>query len=1457
MAIKTRKQVRVMEVRLNDLSRVKYNGEAGTSPNKVYFSMKSILGRAYGSMSESYMLNKVREIEEMAISPRLNRVKRLSAVNKGMQVAGKTAVVASYKSFVRVGTKTAQTIAKYNKFRNSIVDKKPLQTMISFKFTGSDTRETNRVAGQLILDALQYGIEDVDTGHVFERTFRSPSHFRAGGAWFSLFPKEYRSIFSFGFEENYETSFKTVASKWESQISLSLTNSLPVELSKIPNICVVQDLERNVVIDVDMVQEGTNETQHTMFGGHGQEDMPELDVKQIGEDELDFRFNIKTGKRMQTLTLTDGYMLICRNMAKEIRQSISYAPTEKELAYLNAFQFRMPFMKGMAVEFDIQAWCKEQGILAIKDIYGRVWKVEEIDMVVPESVFKGVDLFRETGIQGYVDRCLKGSFTFTGRENKLFGSRQPISFKYFNKNDFFRVVNINKAKEEYSSMTYQYLQALTLLDSDTATSLTDVIFEHARKCTSDINSARTLCGMLGEDTDDFNSSMVSKLQYILDLKPELFETNFVQKRIVKLVEKLVNDQRTGAVMVKGGYHFIISDPTLLLHGTPNEKGVLDGSNRPTLEADEQAGILAKGQSFLLGKETGDVVAGFRSPLIYESESAIIEFYTDELCNKWFGHLNGLLIFNGYDATALGMGGADYDGDKAEITDDKRIINGIRRRKDGSALPIIISPMENVKGTKQCISREGLLELDMRTLQNHTGEYTNMGTFYQNMLIHIQRAYGAFFKHYESQSRLNCYNYYKLLVPNTAYTAYSFEDDTVFNKAIEELNYRYQCLVVEYRYKIKVVRFGSASEIDFVKHGVRMPFPKEVTTTERIEWLALTSAEKKHKKNPIPEYAKLEVLEHNAPAYVWYTKNKETGEKVFHHIYALDTPMQRIFSHVNDTWKYIKDQTRSNSARGSILRMLLGDNAIEVLPQATLAMLDEVRTIRKAYGQEVQEVVGVATSEEESIQKVKDVYAYYTEKCMKFTDREAFALACLYLSQEGDSDDNFAMTVAFDGIVEMLVKQQQVSVRHIRIDAPKGTQYVTVESGEAYYTTATGECFGLELPSATILEDGEYPVVDSINARYITFNRVLSKEDKESMLKYAYNNVVNPARHTLALRSNVKYDIVIQGFKWQGCTAETALKAIREANGQAMFVKHEYLLKDGCTCEAVGVSVNGEVIAVVRDIDGIKATNTEYVDLTHMFDRVVKIDTSNSVAFDMQAVPPKMHNHLKVQVEVENFMPIDIKLEDWHSKCNFNKWYFATGYDEKGYKTLADYGYNLHSIELASKIRPNTLIAVLLLEKEGVITRVPVGYKNKEEGIGIGQVTRGNEVIDTTPAKYKNFLACIYREVSFAFAKRDYKPVEVVIESSEAFHATRKAFYVAKAKEARQVANLIKVNELKAKWEAKQALKALKAEKKAQEKERMSIIQFWKELSKEAQAEHFIDIHQYATYQAELKRISNL
>ncbi|WP_422661793.1 RNA dependent RNA polymerase (plasmid) [Paenibacillus sp. EC2-1] len=320
-------------------------------------------------------------------------------------------------------------------------------------------------------------------------------------------------------------------------------------------------------------------------------------------------------------------------------------------------------------------------------------------------------------------------------------------------------------KTNRTFMGYQYWQALKGVNVKNFAAreikkLHDSIFTDAGEALAFLN----MIDSGDESKDDYEDRMqragtkVQKIIEVLHENPDMIEERWVQKSIRQLKEQFIDRMKGGRIPVDGCNPYIATAVECMFG---------------------RKSVLQAGQHYF--NNTIGRYAGFRSPLIHESEAVVIN--TVEVPSYEYFY-NDLLIMNPYDDTLPRMGGADTDGDRIAMVDNEEIVNAVQ-----TDLPMLYD--EGFSAKARPVNRQELYEYDLNTITNDAptiGQITNMASTWKDLL--------------QNEDKMK-------------QLGFSVEQ-------IETI--------------VKILRFMQGWAIDFAKTGWFPKVPKYVNTNKSPDWL---------------------------------------------------------------------------------------------------------------------------------------------------------------------------------------------------------------------------------------------------------------------------------------------------------------------------------------------------------------------------------------------------------------------------------------------------------------------------------------------------------------------------------------------------------------------------------------------------------------------------------------------
>lgn len=280
-----------------------------------------------------------------------------------------------------------------------------------------------------------------------------------------------------------------------------------------------------------------------------------------------------------------------------------------ELTY-NACQFiiRAPFIKGMCCTFDFHELARKNHIFNIKDIWGDIVPINQVDVILSESQFKLWSAY-ENWID-YSSKCKKNNLTWG-------------------------VTRTNPKKDKSTAFTnYQYLQTLKLDDTDIQELCAPTV-DWLKDVTTDKNPMKAIMFLLGDKVDDIYELLSLKEMDIAKavvLNNRLLNNPHIRNKIFSMTEKKIKESYMGKLAISGNYSIMMSDPYA--------------------QAEHSLGLNVTGllkereyfSSFWNAKGV-TAVDSCRSPMTHYSEHNLLELKDSTEMSNWYKHLESGIVLN--------------------------------------------------------------------------------------------------------------------------------------------------------------------------------------------------------------------------------------------------------------------------------------------------------------------------------------------------------------------------------------------------------------------------------------------------------------------------------------------------------------------------------------------------------------------------------------------------------------------------------------------------------------------------------------------------------------------------------------------------------------------------------------------------------------------------------------------
>ena len=355
------------------------------------------------------------------------------------------------------------------------------------------------------------------------------------------------------------------------------------------------------------------------------------------------------------------------------------------------FIVRTAFVKGCLLTFDFKSYFKD--VLkktTITSIYGEEFKIDDIDVLLTESMFKMHGYYQS--VKEYVD----------------FHEKYKLKWG---------VARYNKKKDDdYSLLNYQYIQNNNLDDDaiDKLTALTEDWFK--KICSGDkFYSVMYSIGCQQEDDtlDDIINNCGSLHTKAIAQNSKMLEDGYVRKKIYDSIKESFKQAKIGRTWCRGGYQFMLSDPIPLLQNAAKVK----------IKGEIPANHV---YSAYWNKYKPNEIDLCRSPMVDRHEHNVSKLYESDITSKWYKYLYSGIVYSIYDLSTIRHSDSDFDGDIVFSTDDICLINGAYKNNN----PITY---DKEKAEAKPITYENIVECDLNGFDTLVGKITNNSTSMNAML----------------------------------------------------------------------------------------------------------------------------------------------------------------------------------------------------------------------------------------------------------------------------------------------------------------------------------------------------------------------------------------------------------------------------------------------------------------------------------------------------------------------------------------------------------------------------------------------------------------------------------------------------------------------------------------------------------------------------------------------------
>ena len=392
------------------------------------------------------------------------------------------------------------------------------------------------------------------------------------------------------------------------------------------------------------------------------------------------KYSRKEDVRDITVLRHDGEGLI----SKELAGTIDKIFCGKHIHH--SFQIRMPFVKGMLHEVHFHDFFFSAGSKYITDILGVRHPVDDVDIILTQSMFKGYGWLTENGMD--------------------WNDYLRVFEKY---NHALYITNVSKVKpDDHTELNYQFLNTL---------SMTQEVFRPADlpdgwKSSPSDDKRDWITKTTEQRYFDFCQNEDFRRQYFIDKnnalgkcmkKNPLFANEKVcVKELNDNADKLIRQYSLGRLLVKGDNRFLSDDILDLLiflidNGAKRKHKERTFWSVAMTERFNKNSFYSPGASY----DADAVCTLLRNPHIARNEEIQLKLFgkSSNMRNHYLSKLTDVVMIDPESLAAQRLGGADFDGDMIKTIADNLLNECVKRNyeyddlDDRSNLPLLYIPSE--------------------------------------------------------------------------------------------------------------------------------------------------------------------------------------------------------------------------------------------------------------------------------------------------------------------------------------------------------------------------------------------------------------------------------------------------------------------------------------------------------------------------------------------------------------------------------------------------------------------------------------------------------------------------------------------------------------------------------------------------------------------------------------------
>lgn len=407
----------------------------------------------------------------------------------------------------------------------------------------------------------------------------------------------------------------------------------------------------------------------------------------------------------------------------------------------HSFQIRLPYIKGVVHKVDFKALFIELGVTEIRDLFGELHPVSEVEMILTKSMFKGYGWMMENNLSWaeYLSRCRKYEHRLYVSGMDSIGPCATTELNY----QFLTTANITEEEFRPKDLPHGWSDSLPKKNHW----LTKATEEAYWSYIGDPEAQQAYYKRIAESPDLIFSDKRKQRALLVEKNPLFLQEPYFVKELRDKGVAVLRKYENANLFVAGDVRYLSDDLIRLLAEIAKPTSP-EAYTKLTPEFLSGANFYAPQPAYT----PNDTYLLLRNPHIARNEEVIATALKKlgPIRKKYLSHLHYVLMVDSRSLIPERLGGADFDGDLVKTISDPILNQCVARNYGGSFdnasnLPLLKIPAADpiLQDAQDWKAR---LEIIKSTFSSRVGQISNAA---------LRRSVIAYNENVQSEEKERC------------------------------------------------------------------------------------------------------------------------------------------------------------------------------------------------------------------------------------------------------------------------------------------------------------------------------------------------------------------------------------------------------------------------------------------------------------------------------------------------------------------------------------------------------------------------------------------------------------------------------------------------------------------------------------------------------------------------------